>query len=106
MPQQIPKGQVSTYKLISDALNSSPRAVGQALRLNPFCPLPVPCHRVIASDLCIGGFSGSWGDSQLVADKKAKLTKEGCKFDEYYMFVSNADGNKNLFKDFQLEKSK
>ncbi|KAJ8661627.1 hypothetical protein O0I10_002434 [Lichtheimia ornata] len=99
---QIPCGQLSTYKAISDALKSHPRAVGQALRLNPFCPLPVPCHRVIASDLAIGGFSGGWGDCQFVADKKAKLAKEGCVFDEYYQFQSNADGKKEIFTDFQV----
>ncbi|KAF7728686.1 hypothetical protein EC973_005723 [Apophysomyces ossiformis] len=99
---QIPKGQVSTYKLMSDALKSHPRAVGQALRVNPFCPLPVPCHRVIAADLSIGGFSGSIGDSQFVADKKAKLAKEGCQFDDYYKFVSDLNGSKALFNDFKL----
>ncbi|KAI8143508.1 6-O-methylguanine DNA methyltransferase [Fennellomyces sp. T-0311] len=99
---QIPRGHVSTYKAISDALNAGPRAVGQALRNNPFCPLPVPCHRVIASDFSIGGFSGGWGDCQFVADKKAKLMKEGCKFNEHYQFVSNIDGKKAIFTDFKV----
>ncbi|ORY94190.1 6-O-methylguanine DNA methyltransferase [Syncephalastrum racemosum] len=98
---QIPKGQVSTYKAISDALQSSPRAVGQALRTNPYAPLPVPCHRVISATFAIGGFDGGFGDCQLVADKKAKLTKEGCQFDEY-TFVANADGTQAIFKDFRV----
>lgn len=34
-------------------------AVGSALRENPFAPY-VPCHRVIASTLYIGGFGGEW----------------------------------------------
>jgi len=46
--QQIPEGRVTTYAAMSKALNSSPRAVGGALRVNPFCP-EVPCHRCIAS---------------------------------------------------------
>ncbi|KAI7860328.1 6-O-methylguanine DNA methyltransferase [Circinella umbellata] len=99
---QIPRGQVSTYKAISDALNGGPRAVGQALRINPFCPLPIPCHRVIASDMSIGGFSGGWGDCQFVADKKAKLAKEGCKFNDHYQFESNIDGKKVIFTDFKV----
>lgn len=33
--------------------------VGSALRENPFAPY-VPCHRVIASTLYIGGFGGEW----------------------------------------------
>jgi len=47
--KQIPRGKVTTYAAISKALNSSPRAVGGALRNNPFAP-EVPCHRCIASD--------------------------------------------------------
>ncbi|CEG65244.1 Putative Methylated-DNA-[protein]-cysteine S-methyltransferase [Rhizopus microsporus] len=98
---QVPKGQVTSYKVLSDTLKSAPRAVGQALRLNPFCPLPVPCHRVIASDLTIGGFSGSFGDSQLVANKKAMLELEGCSFNENYVFKNNVDGSQIMFKDFK-----
>jgi methylated-DNA-[protein]-cysteine S-methyltransferase len=29
------------------------------MRRNPFAP-DVPCHRVVAADLQLGGFSGSW----------------------------------------------
>lgn len=46
--QQIPAGRVTTYAALAAALNSSPRAVGGALRNNPFAP-EVPCHRCIAS---------------------------------------------------------
>ncbi|KAI7863187.1 6-O-methylguanine DNA methyltransferase, partial [Spinellus fusiger] len=94
----VPKGQVTTYKAISDALKSHPRAVGNALRNNPFDPLPIPCHRVIASDLTLGGFSGQWGDSVKVANKKAKLAKEGCVFDTLGRLVTNSDGKREIFK--------
>jgi O-6-methylguanine DNA methyltransferase len=46
---QIPKGRVSSYACLSKALSSSPRAVGGALRRNPFAP-EVPCHRIINAD--------------------------------------------------------
>ncbi len=46
--QQIPEGRVTTYASMSKALNSHPRAVGGALRNNPFAP-EIPCHRCIAS---------------------------------------------------------
>ena len=46
--QQIPEGRITTYAAMSKALNSSPRAVGGALRNNPFAP-EIPCHRCIAS---------------------------------------------------------
>ena len=47
--KQIPEGRVSTYLAMSNALSSSPRAIGGALRRNPFAP-EVPCHRVISAD--------------------------------------------------------
>lgn len=47
--KQIPEGRVSTYAALSKALASSPRAVGGALRTNPFAP-EVPCHRVIGAN--------------------------------------------------------
>jgi len=36
------------------------RAVGQALGRNPI-PLIIPCHRVLAADGAIGGFSAPGG---------------------------------------------
>ncbi|HFQ81872.1 MAG TPA: MGMT family protein [Desulfobacterales bacterium] len=55
---RIPRGRVSTYKLLAAAIDCrSPRAVGQALRRNPFAP-EVPCHRIIRADLTVGGFMG------------------------------------------------
>ena len=59
----IPAGKVSTYKDVSAALGAgSPRSVGGALRNNPFAPR-IPCHRVIASSLSVGGFKGEWASS-------------------------------------------
>ncbi len=56
--RRIPRGRVTTYKLLAAAIGCrSPRAVGQALRHNPFAP-EVPCHRVIRTDLTVGGFMG------------------------------------------------
>lgn len=46
---QIPVGKISTYSALSRALDSSPRAVGGALRRNPIAPA-VPCHRIIGAD--------------------------------------------------------
>jgi O6-methylguanine-DNA--protein-cysteine methyltransferase len=36
--QQIPSGRVSSYAAMASALKSSPRAIGGALRRNPFAP--------------------------------------------------------------------
>ncbi len=53
--QEIPRGEVVTYGELAKRLNSSPRAVGQALKHNPL-PLVFPCHRVVGRH-SIGGFS-------------------------------------------------
>lgn len=55
---KIPFGETRTYKWLAEKIQSplSYRAVGQALRRNPL-PLILPCHRVIASDGNLYGFS-------------------------------------------------
>ncbi|KAF2691873.1 DNA binding methylated-DNA--cysteine S-methyltransferase [Lentithecium fluviatile CBS 122367] len=82
--QQIPEGKVATYAAVARVLKSSPRAVGGALRNNPFAP-EVPCHRVLASTGFIGGFKGDWEKvpSGVNQEEKRKLLKEeGVEFDE------------------------
>jgi len=77
--RRIPRGSVTTYKYLAWAVGChSCRAVGQALRRNPFAP-STPCHRVIASDLTIGGFKGS-NDVSAIAEKRARLEREGVTF--------------------------
>ena len=71
----IPKGKVSTYGEISRVLGSSPRAVGQALRCNPFAPI-VPCHRVVKSNGALGGFMGETVGRE-VEKKLSLLASEG-----------------------------
>lgn len=77
---RIPRGCVATYAGVGKALGCrSPRAIGQALRRNPFAPR-VPCHRVIATDLTIGGFNGATcGDD--IARKLRLLEEEGVVFE-------------------------
>ncbi|KAF9920636.1 hypothetical protein FBU30_009501 [Linnemannia zychae] len=99
---QIPKGQISTYKRLSDALHASPRAVGQALKINPYAPLPVPCHRVLDSKLFVGGFQGQWGKGDKVDNKKAKLHNEGVNFDETDHAILRED---LIFDDFSVVKA-
>ncbi len=55
---KIPKGKVSTYKKIAQALEKpkSYRAVGNALNKNPN-PIEIPCHRVVKSNGKIGGYA-------------------------------------------------
>ena len=75
----VPRGSVTTYKALAAAIGcGSPRAVGQALKRNPYAP-EVPCHRVIASDLRLGGFHGEVSGTA-VSKKRALLAEEGVRF--------------------------
>ena len=77
----IPEGKVATYGQLARVLNTSPRAVGQALKMNRM--KEVPCHRVVRSDLTIGGFHGQVGEqSHFVQRKITMLMKENVEFDE------------------------
>ncbi|MGV8151334.1 MAG: MGMT family protein [Candidatus Woesearchaeota archaeon] len=71
---KVPKGKVTTYNAIAKKLNSSPRAVGQALKRNPYAP-KIPCHRVIKSDRTLGGYNGIIDNSK----KIVMLKSEGIK---------------------------
>jgi len=71
--KQVPRGKVTTYKELAEALNTKAyRAVGNAMNKNPYAP-SVPCHRVINSNGSIGGFAFG-------TKKKIKMLKsEGIK---------------------------
>jgi methylated-DNA-[protein]-cysteine S-methyltransferase len=60
--RQIEPGTVATYGEIARAVGSpdAARAVGAALGSNPF-PIIVPCHRVVAADGALTGFSAPGG---------------------------------------------
>jgi len=88
--KRIPQGKVATYKDIALAVVASTgarveggtahRAVGNALKKNPFAPM-VPCHRVVKSDYTIGGFLGNQGrDNPHVIRKIQTLEAEGVTF--------------------------
>ncbi|KAK4223187.1 methylated-DNA--protein-cysteine methyltransferase, partial [Podospora fimiseda] len=83
---QIPPGSFTTYGLLASHLKSSPRAIGNALRRNPFAP-GVPCHRVTASSGALGGFKGKiarrdGANTSQLKEKVTLLRKEGVRFDE------------------------
>ncbi len=68
---KIPYGEFKTYKEIGESIGTKGyRAVGNALNKNPL-PLFIPCHRVIKSDMTIGGFRGG------LEMKKELLKREG-----------------------------
>lgn len=67
----IPPGETRSYVDVARLLASGPRAVGQANGRNPI-PIIIPCHRVVAADGTIGGYSGLDG----IATKRYLLDLE------------------------------
>jgi O-6-methylguanine DNA methyltransferase len=72
--KELPPGRVISYGDLA-ARSGSPRAgraVGTAMAANPL-PIVNPCHRVVASEGRLGGFSGG------ISQKKQLLNHEGFK---------------------------
>jgi methylated-DNA-[protein]-cysteine S-methyltransferase len=67
--RSIPPGDTLTYGEIAERLGDKllSRDVGQAMGQNPY-PIVVPCHRVVAANGKLGGFSARGG-----ADTKLKM---------------------------------
>jgi len=84
----IPKGQVRSYKWVAEKIGrpGAFRAVGQALNRNPI-PVIVPCHRVIKSDLKLGGFSRG------AKVKKELLLSEGLTVRKGTVIINQKKGN-------------
>ncbi len=75
---KIPFGETRSYKDIARSINCPRgfRAVGNANGRNPV-PIIIPCHRVIAHDGSLGGYSCG------LNFKKKLLTHEGVDFREH-----------------------
>lgn len=72
--RSVPPGETTTYGELAKRVGEpgAAQAVGQAMAKNPM-PLLVPCHRVLAGDGSLGGFSGPGG----VGQKRRLLEIEG-----------------------------
>ena len=86
----IPPGRTRTYGEIAAELGdrNAARAVGRALGENPW-PIIVPCHRVLAADGKIGGFSANGGaatKAKLLAIENARTGAEPTLFDDMPTF--------------------
>jgi len=75
--RNIPYGEICSYGHVAERCGSpgAARAVGGALASNPV-PIIIPCHRVVASDGRLTGFSAPGGEST----KMILLKLEGVKF--------------------------
>ena len=79
--KDIPPGETLTYGAIAKQISSieDSRRVGQAMGENPFPPL-IPCHRVVAANGKIGGFSAFGGietKMRLLSIEQAKFGNSG-----------------------------
>lgn len=79
---EIPFGETRTYSWVAERIRrlGASRAVGQALKRNPF-PVLLPCHRVITSLGAVGGFMGM---SQ-PHSPEAMLKKSLIQIEEHYV---------------------
>ncbi len=94
LAKRIPVGKVVTYKQLA-VLAGSPgaaRAVGMCMKTNPNSPI-VPCHRVVAADGSLTGFSAPGG----LATKKKLLLEEGVVFrgEKVDLTISQWKGSNN-----------
>ena len=75
---EIPYGEVRSYGQVAAAVGSkgAARGVGAVMAANRL-PIIIPCHRVVAADGSMRGYSGEGG----VATKMQLLLKEGVSLD-------------------------
>ena len=77
LARRIPKGKVATYGELAKMAGhpGAARAVGTFMKTNPYAP-QVPCHRVVAANGALTGYSAKGG----LKKKRALLAREGVKF--------------------------
>ena len=92
----IPHGETRTYLWVAMRIGKpkAARAVGQALRRNPF-PVVVPCHRVV-SGKNLGGFMGTKDPTQSEVVLKTHLIETEKKYiHPTFSFAVNASHGNN-----------
>ncbi len=70
--EKIPLGSTLSYGQLAEQLGTSPRALGGACGRNPI-PVIIPCHRILATNGGLGGYSGIDG----IETKQFLLRHEG-----------------------------
>lgn len=77
--RKIPKGRVTTYKIIGQQVGIGPRQAGYFLRTNERPDL-YPCYKVVKSDGGIGGYGGS--AARKIAKKIRLLRGDGIEMEK------------------------
>lgn len=76
LAKKIPKGKVTTYKIIAEALSTKAyRAVGTALNKNH--DKRIPCHRIVNSNGMIGGYNKGSKAKARILRKEGIVVKDG-----------------------------
>ncbi|MFA5275420.1 MAG: MGMT family protein [Candidatus Omnitrophota bacterium] len=73
---KIPLGQVRSYKWVAQKAGfpAAYRAVGTVLKKNPYL-LIIPCHRVVKSDLSLGGYAGGEKNKKILIKLEKEIAK-------------------------------
>jgi methylated-DNA-[protein]-cysteine S-methyltransferase len=88
---QIPKGKVTTYKEMANALGTKAwRAVGTAMAKNANL-INTPCHRVVRSDGTVGQYAlGTARKSELLSSEGVEISNNKVKNLDQFLFQFNA----------------
>jgi len=71
---KVPCGETVNYQTIAERIGNcgAARAVGNALNRNPF-PILIPCHRIVAKKIGIGGFAYPLEIKEMLLSHEKKL---------------------------------
>jgi methylated-DNA-[protein]-cysteine S-methyltransferase len=74
--QRVPYGKLRSYQWIAARVGGRQyaRAVGNAVGANPM-PIVIPCHRIVAHDASLGGFSGGLSMKRKLLSLEGTLTQ-------------------------------
>ena len=74
--RRISYGRLRSYQWVADRVGGRQyaRAVGNAVGANPV-PVVIPCHRIVAQDASLGGFSGGLPTKQKLLTLEGTLAK-------------------------------
>lgn len=87
--RDIPRGEVRSYgelAILAGSGKNASQAAGQAMRRNPL-PVIVPCHRILAANGRLHGFSGSLDpQGESLRLKRSLLELEGVRLETETLF--------------------
>lgn len=84
--KKMPKGKVTSYKILAKLCKTSPRAIGKIMKTNPH-PEEYPCYKVVGDDGSLVGYSGKGGiETKIKLLKRDGIEIVSGKIDEKYFY--------------------